>query len=100
MFKKIIFSSLIFSGSLYAHTAVMACFDNGDGTITCEGGFSNGASGSGIAMYIKQNQRKVIEGIMNEDSEFTFKKPNSEYEVYFDAGKGHVVAIKGEDIVE
>ena len=100
MFKKIVFSSLILSGSLYAHTAVMTCFDNGDETITCEGGFSNGASGSGVAMYIKQNQQKVIEGIMNEDSEFTFKKPNSTYEVYFDAGEGHVVAIKGEDIIE
>jgi len=100
MFKKILISSAFLATSLSAHTAVMACFDNGDSTITCEGGFSDGASGSGVSMYIKQNDRKVLEGVMNEDSEFTFNKPKGKYTVYFDAGKGHVVAIKGKDIVE
>ena len=100
MFKKILISSALLVSSLSAHTAVMACFDNGDATITCEGGFSDGASGSGVAMYIKQNDRTIVEGVMNEDSEFTFDKPKGEYAVYFDAGEGHVVMIKGKDIVE
>lgn len=100
MFKKmLIISTLLITGA-NAHTAVMSCFDNGDDTITCEGGFSDGASGSGISMYLKQNDRKILEGQMNEDSEFTFNKPKDIYTVYFDAGKGHVVAIAGKDIVE
>lgn len=100
MFKKILFSCLLLVSGAQAHTAVMTCFDNGDSTITCEGGFSNGSSGSGVSTYITHQDKKVLEGHMNEDSEFTFKKPSHAYEVYFDAGEGHVVAINGEDIVE
>lgn len=100
MFKNILITSTLLLSSASAHTAIMSCFDNADGTITCEGGFSDGSSGSGISMYIKQNDRKIVEGRMNEDSEFTFNKPNNGYTVYFDAGKGHLVGIKGEDIVE
>lgn len=100
MFKKILITSALLISSANAHTAIMSCFDNADGTITCEGGFSDGSSGSGISMYIKQNNRIIVEGRMNEDSEFTFNKPNNGYTVYFDAGQGHLVAIKGEDIVE
>lgn len=100
MFKKILITSALLISSANAHTAIMSCFDNADGTITCEGGFSDGSSGSGISMYIKQNNRTIVEGRMNEDSEFTFNKPNNSYTVYFDAGQGHLVAIKGEDIVE
>ena len=100
MFKKSLLTLTLLISSASAHTAIMACFDNGDETITCEGGFSDGASGSGVSMYVKQNDKKIIEGYLNEDSEFTFKKPNGEYTAYFDAGEGHVVAIKGEDIIE
>jgi len=100
MLKKALIVSALLISSANAHTAVMSCFDNGDGTITCEGGFSDGSSGSGISMYIKQNDRKIVQGQMNEDSEFTFNKPKGKYSVHFDAGKGHVVSIKGKDIVE
>lgn len=100
MFKKILITSALLASSLSAHTAVMTCFDNGDDTITCEGGFSNGASGSGVSTYVKQNDSKIITSTMNEDSEFTFKKPSKSYSVFFDAGKGHLVQIDGKDIVE
>ncbi|MCJ8326105.1 MAG: hypothetical protein MJK08_03295 [Campylobacterales bacterium] len=99
MFKKILLTSVLVL-SAHAHTALMTCFDNGDDTITCEGGFSSGASGSGISIYIKVNEEKVINSIMNEDSEFTFTKPKEKYLVTFDAGKGHIVKISSEDIVE
>jgi len=41
MIKKVALSLMIASSSLFAHSAIMSCFDNGDGTITCEGGFSD-----------------------------------------------------------
>ena len=100
MFKKILLSSLILSSSMFAHTAVMACFDNGDATITCEGGFSDGSSASGIEIYILENGQVVLESELNEDSEFTFNKPNGDYVVEFDAGEGHMITIKGKDILE
>jgi hypothetical protein len=78
----------------------MSCFDNGDGSVTCEGGFSDGSSASGVNFYVEQGGKKVISGKMSEDSEFTFKKPSGTYSAVFDAGEGHQVHIKGSDITE
>ncbi len=84
-----------------AHTPLCSCFDNGDKTITCEGGFSDGSSASGVPVYVKSADGKVlIEGAMNEDSEYTFDKPEGEYIVLFDAGEGHKITVPGSEIAE
>jgi hypothetical protein len=86
---------------VFAHTALLSCFDNGDGTVTCEGGFSDGTAGTGVKMrVVDESDKNLITGKMNEDSEFSFKKPNVPYTVIFDAGPGHVCKVKGEDITE
>lgn len=100
MFKKVILTLAIASSSLFAHTAIMSCFDNGDGTITCEGGFSDGSSASGVKFRLEQSGKAVFDAKMSEDSEVTFKKPNGAYNAVFDAGEGHQVFIKGDDITE
>ena len=100
MIKKVLLSLTIASSSLFAHTAIMSCFDNGDGSITCEGGFSDGSSASGVKFRIEQNGITIFESKMSEDSEVTFKKPAGEYSAVFDAGEGHAVHIKGSDITE
>ncbi len=104
MFRvKVIFLSLatlFFAVSLaMAHTPLCSCWDNGDGTITCEGGFSDGSSASGVEIYVKDKEGKeLIKGKMSELSEFSFKKPNKDYTVTFDAGAGHRIDIEGKDI--
>lgn len=98
--KKILIGSILVVNSLFAHTALMSCFDNGDGTITCEGGFSDGSSASGVKFRVEQSGKTLVEGKMNEDSEFSFKKPNGDYEAIFDAGEGHKVHVKSKDITE
>lgn len=100
MIKKILLVLSIFTSSLFAHSAVMTCFDNGDETISCEGGFSDGASGKGVTIFVKQNEKELFKDKMNENGEFTFKKPKGEYTVTFDAGKSHVVTINSKDIIE
>jgi hypothetical protein len=83
----------------YAHNAICDCFDNSDGTITCEGGFSDGGSAVGVALRVLDQAGKVlIEGVMSAQSDFTFDKPAGEFRVEFDAGQGHVVTIDGRDI--
>ena len=85
----------------FAHTPLCSCYDNGDGTITCEGGFSDGSSAAGVAMRVLDSAGKVIiKSKMNEDSEFTFNKPKGPYKVEFDAGPGHVVKVPGSEITE
>jgi len=100
MIKKLVVSSMLLSSSLFAHTAIMSCFDNGDGTITCEGGFSDGSSASGVKFRVEQDGKTIVSTKMNEDSEVTFNKPNGAYSAVFDAGEGHAVYIKGTDITE
>ena len=59
---------LAFAGQAFAHSPLMSCFDNGDNTVTCEGGFSDGSSAAGVKMHIKDGDGKSIKEIkMNEE---------------------------------
>lgn len=90
-----------FSTVASAHTPLCDCFDNGDGTVTCEGGFSDGSSAFNVPMIVKNADGKVlIEGKMSSVSDYTFDKPSEDYVVIFDAGEGHAVEINGADIIE
>jgi hypothetical protein len=92
---------LFLAGQAQAHTPLCSCYDNGDGTITCEGGFSDGSSAAGVVMRVVDKTGKVlVEGKMDEASEFTFEKPDAPYRVEFDAGPGHVVEVEGDDITD
>ncbi len=89
------------AGLTLAHSAVCSCFDNGDDTVTCEGGFSDGSSATGVALRVLDARDKLLlEGKMDGKGTFTFKKPTVEYHVVFDAGQSHVVTIDGGDITE
>ncbi|MBN2886105.1 MAG: hypothetical protein JXM75_05285 [Chromatiaceae bacterium] len=89
------------AGQALAHTPLCSCYDNGDGTVFCEGGFSDGSSASGVKISVLDaSGNALIEGAMNENSEFEFDKPDGDYSVLFDAGPGHAISIKGQDIVE
>ena len=85
----------------FAHNAICDCYVNEEGGITCEGGFSDGSTATGIPVRVVDRDGKVlIEGAMNEKSEFTFARPDVAFKVEFDAGEGHVVQIDGRDIEE
>ncbi|MBN1907379.1 MAG: hypothetical protein JW927_20035 [Deltaproteobacteria bacterium] len=89
------------SGDVFAHTPICLCYENDDGTVTCEGGFSNGASAAGVKIVIKDGKGKVlIEGKLDEDSEYTFKKPKVAYKVMFEAGEGHSMEVDSSEIAE
>ncbi len=89
------------AGQVLAHTPLCSCYSNGDGSVTCEGGFSDGSSAAGVSMKVLDGGQKVlIEGKMDQDSEFTFKMPSVPYKVQFDAGPGHVVEIDGKEITQ
>ena len=42
----------LFSGLALAHTPLCSCYDNGDCTVTCEGGFSDGSPAAGVQMRV------------------------------------------------
>lgn len=93
--------SFVMAAPALAHTPLCSCWDEGDGNITCEGGFSDGSSAQGVIMYVNEkNGKTLVKGQMDEFSEFTFKKPSRSYTVILDAGEGHRVEVSGESIVE
>lgn len=96
------FTALVLTSlSALAHTPLCACYDMGDGTVLCEGGFSDGSSASGVGIRVVDNDgNPLLEGEMSADSEFEFDKPVGDYTVVFDAGPGHAIEIDGKDIVE
>lgn len=89
------------AGPALAHTPLFTCFDNGDGTVTCEGGFSDGSSAAGVKVHLKDGGGNTLqETQMDEFSEVTFEKPDGDYTVVFDAGEGHSIEVSGDDILE
>lgn len=94
-----IVACLALAGTALAHTPICSAYLNDDGTVTCEGGFSDGSSAEGVKMTVRTVEGEVlIEGAMDEFSEFTFETPDAPFEVEFNAGPGHVVLIKGDTI--
>jgi len=92
---------LICPAAALAHSPICDCIDNGDKTITCEGGFSDGSSASGVKISVVDGSGKeLLSGKMNQDSEYTFDKPAGDYKVVFDAGDGHSIEVDGKNIVE
>jgi len=97
--KKVLILGLSVA-SLYAHTPIMSCIDEGDGTVTCEGGFSDGSGAGGVEFRLEKDGKAFLKDKLNSQSEINFKKPEGEYIAVFDAGPQHEVYIKSKDIVE
>lgn len=84
---------------VFAHSALLNCFDNADGTFTCEGGFSDGSSAQGINILIKDSSGNITQkATLNAYSEVVLPKPSGDFSVLFDGGVGHSVEIMGRDI--
>ncbi len=89
------------AGQALAHTALCNCFDNGDGSVTCEGGFSDGSSAAGVAVTVLDaGGKELLKGTMDPNSQYTFKKPDGKYTVRFFAGEGHEVLVQSDKIVQ
>ena len=92
---------LVLSGLCLAHTPLFSCFDNGDGKIFCEGGFSDGSSAAEVPIIVKNEAGEIIfTGKLSSNSDIEFDKPEGEYTVIFNAGEGHDIKIPGSQIFE
>lgn len=92
--------SLGFCLPAQAHTPLFDCFDNGDATITCEGGFSDGASAAGVTIRVLDAQGKVLEqGELDADGSIRLSRPQGEFAVVFFASAEHSITVLGDDII-
>lgn len=96
--SSLVLGALVAAGA-GAHTPICNCYANGDGTVTCEGGFSDGASAEGVAIrVVGPGERVLIQGKMDAAGTFSFAPPEQEFHVVFDAGDNHSVTIFGDEI--
>jgi hypothetical protein len=91
--------ALAAAASAFSHNAICSCFENDNGSVTCEGGFSDGGKAVGVPLHVLDQAGKVLlEGVMSKNSDFTFPRPKVPFRVEFNAGEGHIVTIDGRDI--
>ena len=106
MKKRVAFSALIaimtillLVGTVFAHTVFFACWDNGDGTLSCEGGYTDGSSAAGATVNVTDAGGTLLfSGKLDKSGELKFNKPSGDFSVTLDSGPGHSVTIKGKDI--
>ncbi len=83
-----------------AHTPLFDCYDNGDDTLTCEGGFTDGASAEGVEIRVVDAQGKVLQqGKLDGAGSITFARPAGEFSVVFSAGSEHSITVLGDEII-
>ncbi|MGY3258087.1 hypothetical protein SAMN03159489_00018 [Pseudomonas sp. NFPP07] len=91
--------SAVFSGGALAHNPMCECKQIDGEQIRCTGGFSDGSGAPGVTLdVIGYDETILVPGKLGADSTLTFKKPDAEFYVLFDAGPGHVVEIDQADI--
>jgi hypothetical protein len=82
-----------------AHSPVFDCFIEKESSVVCEGGFSDGASATGVAVRVLDGTEKLlISGKIDAEGRFSFAKPTGDFHIVFDAGAGHSVTLFSNDI--
>lgn len=94
------FMSMIgLSGQAQADNPICECIAIEGEQIRCTGGFSDGSGAPGVTLdVIGYDETILLPGKLGADSSLTFKRPDSEFYVLFDAGPGHIVEIDQADI--
>ncbi|MDO5483782.1 MAG: hypothetical protein Q4F27_02635 [Desulfovibrionaceae bacterium] len=86
--------------SAFGHSALLNCYDNGDGTFTCQGGYSDGSSATGIRIVVRDGSNTVLqEARLDSNSEVVLQRPQGDFTVLFDGGSGHSVEVDGNSLV-
>lgn len=90
---------------LFAHSPLLSMYDNGDGTFTVEGGYSDGSSAANVEILIENPKEKdpkkavIWKGKLNKNGELTIKysdikvngKVIKDFIVVFNGGPGHTL---------
>ena len=86
----------------WAHEPYMDCFDNGDGTVTCEAGYEDGSpAGDADKIIIKDEQGGTLSSGKFTDGVHTFQKPAGRFvAVFVGSAIGHIQRIPDTDLIK
>ena len=81
------------------HVPTFQCANSGALRVTCVGTFLDGRSAAGItARVLDKHDRVVYVGTVDSQGRITFRKPDAEFHIVFDAGQGNVLTILGSEM--
>lgn len=95
----VIMTVLLLAGTALAHSVFFQCWNNNDGTLSCEGGYTDGSSAAGATVNVTDaNGSLIFTGKLDKSGELKFDKPSGDFSVTLDGGLGHTVTINSKDI--
>jgi len=81
------------------HQPTFACTNTGTLRVTCIGSFVDGSSAAGISVRVfDKRDHLVYVGTIDSQGRITFRKPDAEFHIVFDAGQGDVLTILGSEM--
>jgi len=81
------------------HQPTFSCVNSGAVRVTCQGSFLDGTSAAGITVRVlDKHDRIVYVGTVDKQGRFSFRKPDAEFHIVFDAGQGNVVTVLASDM--
>jgi hypothetical protein len=84
-----------------AHSPMLMCYDEGDGTILCEAGWSDGSSAAGSPVYLRDTSgNNLARGAVCPAGFIEFEKPQGVFNVFFDGGEGHTLELHSSEITQ
>lgn len=83
-----------------AHSPLLSCFPEGDGTIFCEAGYSDGARAGGAEILIVDAGGRVLfTGTLAEDSTIILTPPDvDDYEIRFVGDSAHSASVYSDEL--
>ena len=89
------------AGPALAHNPMCECEELASGQVTCTAAVREATGAAGVTLdVIGYDEQVLVGGKLGDDSTLTFKRPDGEFYVLFDAGPGHVVEVDYADIAQ
>ncbi len=81
------------------HQPTFVCASIGALRVTCVGNFMDGSSAAGITVRVfDKHDHMVYVGTVDSQGRITFRKPDAEFHIVFDAGQGDVLTMLGSEM--
>ncbi len=91
--------ALLCADAVWAHPPFCICKAIDATTVRCEGGFADGTGVPGVKLdVIRYDESIVLETRFGADSTVTFRRPEGEFYMLFDAGAGNSFDVDYKDI--
>lgn len=91
--------SCLWMGAALAHSPVFTCQKAEGDTIACKGGFSDGSDAKGVKIIaLSYDDEELWSGNLDDKSEIVLERPEGDFYLKFDGGRGHSVDVDHSEI--